>query len=232
MLLHLILLFGGAVQSALCMPAQNPSDNVEASPTSPWGPSGTPHYPHRKPLTIEELQARQPLDGLPSNSNVTLVYAALGIGHQNYTCNGTAYVQSKTGDGASALLYDVTRFLEYNPREIKRLAQDCNYAACKYPQILDNLLGDHYFSALVEPTFNLTRAQPPRVLSAVKTDAVTPNPKNVAWLFLTANPANDITNGLKEAYRFDTYRGVAPASCDEVGETVSVAYTAQYWFYD
>ena len=52
-----------------------------------------------QPLTSQQLQAKQPLNGLPSNSQYSLVYTTLGIGHQNYTCSNGVYVQTEEGDG-------------------------------------------------------------------------------------------------------------------------------------
>jgi len=196
--------------------------------------SQPPSYnPHSHILTVSELQTQQPLLALPSNSNVTLLYSTLGIGVQNYTCNGTNFVQTSPGDGASALLYDTTHFLQRHPAYIQNLTQVCNYASCEFPRLLHRLLGDHYFSDLLVPTFNLTLAEPTRVLSASKSgDVAAPSSSDIDWLFLTANPTNGITQGLAEVYRIDTFQGKAPSSCSGVGSTTSVPYSAQYWFYE
>ena len=194
-------------------------------------PSSDEHPGHAV-VTAQQLQLQQPLNGLPSNNNVTLAYSTLGIGLQNYTCNGTAYVQTESGDGASALLYDTTEFLERHPNQINDLAQHCNYEQCDYPHLLNRLLGDHYFSVAHTPTFNLTYADTDLVLSAAKVgDEPAPASQDIDWLLLTANTTDGITQGLAEVYRIDTYRGKAPSACDKAGQAVQVPYTAQYWFF-
>lgn len=226
--LYAFVTLGCLLYSAYGLPAPTKSNGR----SKPYPPNYKKSIHHRI-LTTEQLQFEQPPSNLPSNSNVTLVYSTLGIGHQNYTCNGTAFVQTKPGDGATALLYDTTEFLERNPDEINTLAQDCNYRKCKYPQLLSRLLGNHYFSAAIIPTFDLSHANPPLILSAVKSgDVPAPESNNIDWLFLTANPPDGISRGLSEVYRIDTFHGKAPASCHNDGQTTSIPYTAQYWFYD
>lgn len=182
-------------------------------------------------LSTLQLQTEQPLEALPSNSNVTLIHSTLGIGHQNYTCNGTAFVQTEPGDGAVAFLYDTTAFLQRRPNAVNTLAERCNYESCRFPQLLNRLLGEHYFTADLIPTFALSEADPPLILSAAKAgDVPAPDSTNIDWLLLTANPAA-VSEGLSEVYRVDTFGGKPPATCSSVGEMTSIPYTAQYWFY-
>ena len=72
---------------------------------------------------MNHLQNQQPLNGLTSNQNVTLKHVGLGIGLQNYTCNGTAYVQSLPGSGGYATLYDVTDYLAAKPQQAGSLTR-------------------------------------------------------------------------------------------------------------
>lgn len=204
-----------------------PAPKESGSSPKPYSPKKE-HTGNPKILTVEQLQAQQPSNGLPSNSNVTLVYSTLGIGNQNYTCNGTAYVQTEPGDGAVAQLYDTTEFLRRNPSEINTLSQDCNFEDCKYPHLFSLLLGQHFFTADLVPTFDLFNADPPLLLSGVKDgDVPAPDSSDVDWLFLTQK---DPSQGLSEVYRIDTFQGKPPSSCSGNGD-LSVPYTAQYWFY-
>ena len=147
--------------------------------------------------------------------------------------NGTAFVQTEPGDGAVAILYDTTSFLQENPQEISTLAQDCNYESCAFPELLAQALGEHYFSASLIPTFDLYKAVPRLIISASKASGVpAPDSADLDWLLLTANPAAGPVQGLAEVYRIDTYTGKPPSSCRKEGRTISVPYAAQYWFYD
>ncbi|KAK5120716.1 hypothetical protein LTR85_006074 [Meristemomyces frigidus] len=198
-------------------------------------------FPFRS--AAQQLQSQQPtLNGLPSNSNVTLRYVALGVGNQNYTCNGATWVQTDAGDGALATLYDATAFLSLDTPAIKTLPSDrlAQFKATNECQDTANLLpyltplGIHYFDESNRPTFNLSHANPPLVLSSRKCDSVTaPVAGAVPWLYLI--DANDgITNGLKAVYRLETAGGTAPSSCPsaETGSQTSIPYAAEYWLYD
>ncbi|KAK4541516.1 hypothetical protein LTR36_007962 [Oleoguttula mirabilis] len=191
----------------------------------------------------QQLQPQQPtLDGLPSNSNVTLRYVALGVGNQNYTCNGTAWVQTNAGDGALATLYDATSWLAADTSAIKTLPANrlARFKAANDGQDLANLLpylkplGIHYFDESNRPTFNLTHANPPLVLSSRKIDSVAaPVADAIAWLYLL-DADDGITDGLKAVYRVETAGGVAPSSCSsgQTGSQTSIPYAAEYWLYD
>jgi len=192
----------------------------------------------------QQLQSQQPyLNGLPSNSGMTLKYVALGVGTQNYTCNGASWVQTDSGDGANATLYDATSYLAQHTSEIsilpaKRLLEfvlsgECQQAADNNPYL--DVLGKHYFDSENRPTFNLYDANPPLFLSAAKVDSATaPYPSvNVAWLYLVDN-GDGLSNGLKAVYRVETAGGAAPTSCSssEENQQTFIPYAAEYWFYD
>ena len=207
-------------------------------PTPPYEwPEHWPHHP--KLLSTEQLQEEQPtLNGLPSNSNVTLFAATLGVGVQNYTCNGTEFVQSVKGSGAEALLFDITELLKSGAENVNTVAEQCSNGQC--PECLEiNLIGNHYFhffedKDLNTPIFNLSHAKPPSVLAGTKIgDVPAPDSKDdVDWLFLTDGNKR-ITQHLTEVYRVDS-NGGQPAnglSCHKKGKELSVPYAAQYWFY-
>ena len=228
--LYSLLALGSLLVSTYCMPAPAGSASRRGGP--PECEDGSNQI-----LSTEELQAKQPtLEGLASNSNVTLIHATLGIGHQNYTCNGTEYVQSEPGSGATALLYDITDFLKAHPDHIDTVAEDFKEARYSFIEsaLTSNLIGNHYFSEDVVPIFNLSKAENAPVLSGVKIgDVPAPDSEDVDWLFLTANPMDGITHDVSEVYRVDTYKGTLDdLTCDDSSPRYKrSAYAAQYWFY-
>lgn len=190
----------------------------------------------------QTLQSQQPLlTGLPSNSNVTLQYVALGVGNQNYTCDGTSYVQTKSSDGALAMLYDATPYLASNPSAIGSLASDrvakveagmCDDETNSNPEL--EYLGQHFFTSQMVPTFDLYMADPELKLSGSKVSAVpAPVADAVSWLYLL-DCGDGTSNGLNTVYRVETAQGVAPSSCtaEEKGKQLAVTYAAEYWFYN
>ena len=205
--------------------------------------SGVTSLPYQTKTSAQQLQSLQPtLTGLPSNSNLVLQYVGLGVGTQNYTCNGSTWIQTSVGDGAFATVYDATSYLAAHTSSIStlpsnRLAQyklfnECQDLANLLPYL--SVLGNHYFDASNRPTFNLSHASPPLVLSAAKLNSVAaPVSGAIPWLYL--GDANDgITQGLKAVYRVETAGGVAPSSCSsaQAGANTDVPYAAEYWFYD
>ena len=199
--------------------------------------------PFQRQSPAQQLQSQQPLlDGLPSNSGLILQYVGLGVGTQNYTCNGATWVQTGPGNGALATLYDATSWLATHTSSIPSLPSNrlALYKIVNEHQVLANLLpclsvlGNHYFDANSRPTFNLDHANPPLVLSAAKIDSVkAPVLDAIPWLYLA--DANDgITRGLKSVYRVETAGGVAPSSCTsaQTGSRTFIPYAAEYWFYD
>lgn len=226
--LHTLLAFGLFLTSAYCIPApgmSKPHHTYHPKPTAHGGP------PHQV-LTVQQLQTLQPLNALPSNSNVTLQYTTLGIGTQNYTCNGSVYVQSGANNGAVAVLYNTTPYLRSHPNQINNLTTYCNYQNCVIKGLKKHVLGEHYFSAAGVPTFDLYNAHPALLLSAQKIgDVKAPQAGNVDWLLLDASPSAP-SNGLTEVYRIDTDGGVAPSSCSTPGMQTQIPYAAQYWFFD
>ncbi|TKA30710.1 hypothetical protein B0A50_02430 [Salinomyces thailandicus] len=194
-----------------------------------------------KPYT-EKLQSKQPLQpGLPANTELTLQYVTLGLGVQNYTCNGQRYIQNEAGDGAHATLYDATHYLGALPTEINTLpprrlfAYESLHQREQVANVAPHLqvLGEHFFTSALVPTFDLSEAKPPLRLSAAKAAAVpAPTDDAVAWLYLVDRDDGQ-SDGLKAVYRVETVKGVAPSSCtaEETGSQLAVSYAAEYWFY-
>jgi len=95
--------------------------------------------------------------------------------------------------------------------------------------------GHHYFAGAV-PTFDISGTAEKISFSGKKDDGI-PAPASadkgitgsgaVDWLQLSTNGAS---SGASMVYRVLTAGGVA-AACTEAGQTDSVPYTAQYWFY-
>lgn len=95
--------------------------------------------------------------------------------------------------------------------------------------------GHHYFAGAV-PTFDISATAEKISFSGKKDDGI-PAPAAadkgitgsgaVDWLQLGTNGAS---SGASMVYRVFTAGGVA-AACTEAGQTDSVPYTAQYWFY-
>ena len=237
--LYSLLAIGSILSSTYCLPHNLPDD---CPPTDPYHRSH--NHDHGNILSIQELQTKQPtLTGLASNANVTLFVAALGVGTQNYSCNGSEYVQTIDGSGAKANLFDITEYLEHNPDRIDHVAQAYMESenGSKHPGLSElltsNYVGYHYFdfdhkTETNIPTLNLTQAAGAPVLSAAKIgDVKAPNSNNVDWLFL--KDANDgISDGLVEAYRVDTEKGVlSDLTCKPGDKPKAIKYAAQYWFY-
>lgn len=217
-----------------------------AAPAADWPPRKNyqkkrPHHGDNKDSNqwhrysaaqIQTLKPQMPtLDGLAPNNNVTLFVPVLGIGHQNYTCNGTDFVQSEPQSGALANLYDITSLLMSGDADANTIAQD--YSNGRLRGELGPQVGLHYFSEDSVPVFNLTGAPEEAVLAGAKISAVpAPDAKgNVPWLFLM-DAGNGVSRKLNTVYRVDTDKGVNHwEKCRQEGKTKSVKYAAQYWFY-
>lgn len=178
---------------------------------------------------VQSLKPVMPtLDGLASNTNVTLFVPVLGVGNQNYTCNGTEFVQTEPDSGAVADLFDITGLLLRDSSSADSLAQDFKDGRLRGlgPQI-----GIHYFSEDNVPVFNLTEAPDEAVLAGAKIGSVeAPDSEmDVPWLFLL-DAENGVSKKLNTVYRVDTDKGVKHREmCHEVGKVVEKPYAAQYW---
>lgn len=193
---------------------------------------------------------------VPSNQTAVTVptgtptYIALGVGVQNYTCGSTGTFAST---GAVAKLFDISCLVNTS---VFPVIQDIVYAMSgnvKGQALVSRIqtalksessvLGDHYF--IPNPAVNGTGLTPvfdfragvkkgdPSGYISVKKLGGTASPagsSNVDWLMLQ-NIGGTIGGKLANTVmRVDTKAGQPPASCTP-NATVSVAYTAKYWFY-
>ena len=183
--------------------------------------------------SVDQVQTLKPqmptLDGLAPNTNVTLFVPVLGVSNQNYTCNGTEFVQTEAESGATANLFDITSLLMTGEADAATLAQD--FKDGRLRGRLGPQIGLHYFSEDNVPVFNLTAAPEEAVLAGAKIGSVdAPDAEmDIPWLFLL-DAQNGVSRKLNTVYRVDTHKGVNHReSCREVGKTKSKAYAAQYW---
>lgn len=181
----------------------------------------------------------------------TLVYVALGLGTQNYTCGPTG---TFTSAGAVAKLFDISCLAKTGPifASIQDVAFDAASTAKgaalvgKIASLIKSkpiTLGDHYF--IPNPAPNATGLSPefdfragvkkgdPTGFAVVKKIASSPSPAgaaNVDFLALQ-NIGGTIGGSLaNNVMRLDTKGGQPPASCTP-NSTIAVPYAAKYWFY-
>ena len=99
-----------------------------------------------------------------------------------------------------------------------------------------NVLGHHYFEFASTPTFDLSKVGT-ILYCAKKNEVKAPATANkgpagtgaVDWLFLSAEDGYTSV-GASAVYRVVTAGGVSP-NCTSAGQTISVQYAAEYWFY-
>ncbi|KAM3075212.1 hypothetical protein ACMFMG_007339 [Clarireedia jacksonii] len=174
---------------------------------------------------------------LPSPSG-TLTYVALGRGIQNYTCSTVG--GKPAAIGAVASLYDATYLAKCQASTANNLPNSAVYTPLppseSAPFMGLPLLGHHFFAADGTPTFNLSSVS--KLLYAAKAADIaaplnaSPGPANtgaVDWLKLSAK-SGYASVGLTEVYRVDTAGGNPTATCASTG-TLSIEYSALYWFY-
>ncbi|KAH6692783.1 hypothetical protein BKA61DRAFT_663117 [Leptodontidium sp. MPI-SDFR-AT-0119] len=202
--------------------------------------------------TVQVADAELAPPVLPSSGNLielpipslSLKYIAVGRGVQNYTC--ITPDAAPVAIGAIAKLYDatdiaytsttllhmfpplaVTITTPHNPSTSLRL----------YSKILKPL-GHHFFDAAGTPIFDLHPAG--EILFATKIQSVkapataSKGPAGtgaVDWLYLGNKTAGYTSIGLRAVYRVVTAGGISPG-CSSAGESHSVDYAAEYWFYE
>lgn len=187
------------------------------------------------------------------------VRVAAGHGVQNYTCASAGATPSLVG--ALAVLYDVTALYPGSGPEalsmeawtglasslLRDTAMPLNDEAERQdsepfqpdaPVTVGGatlpVLGHHYFDAAGTPTFDLyaqkERLACSKIGSAKAPASADAGPEGtgaVDWLYLTAKAGSV---GLGAVYRVNTAGG-GPLKCDTAGQTFSVSYGSQYWFY-
>ncbi|KAI0972178.1 hypothetical protein F4678DRAFT_53521 [Xylaria arbuscula] len=204
-----------------------------------------------------DLPSTGGVTALPSPDAV-LKHIAVGHGVQNYTCNTAGVAGSSIG--ALAVLYDITSLYpgsgpyalsstnwnNFTSTVLRTTSMpiDASNPSSPFPaEAALNVsgvrktipfLGHHYFDISGTPTFSL-RDDAELLKSQKITDIPAPSTADkgltgegaVDWLYLSDKGGSV---GLTKVYRVLTSGGAA-AVCGAVGETQSVPYTAQYWFY-
>jgi hypothetical protein len=207
---------------------------VQGSFTSWYVPSLSLHLILHQPNTSP---APTPLPAV--SSGASLQHIAIGRGTQNYTCASSTTDSAPVAAGAIATLFNATcdsaRLNDRVLADVTALA--LNYAIPTGPEATQRLSGHHYFTDKKVPMFDMrtettnygyVQALPDVVKSAAPKDA-SPGPNqmgSVAWLKLNA-----VEGDYKEVYRVHTAGGAPPKTCEGMGSTFTVEYSAQYWFY-
>jgi hypothetical protein len=169
----------------------------------------------------------------------TLRHIAIGRGTQNYTCASSTADALPVANGAVATLFNATcdsaRLNDRVMADVTTLA--LNYAIPAGVEATQRISGHHYFTDKKVPMFDMrtetanygwVQALPDVVKSSAPKDA-SPGPNNmgsVAWLKLNA-----VEGDYKEVYRVHTAGGAPPKTCEGMGSSFQVEYSAQYWFY-
>ncbi|CAE6386181.1 unnamed protein product [Rhizoctonia solani] len=161
-------------------------------------------------------------------------YIALGVGTQNYTCSAAG---TYTSAGAVATLIDLSCLEQSEPETFENIQTYAynvignwnNVEATLGPYI--HVLGKHYFvsqSGAIAPKFDFSQTGNGYVISKKIGGASSPDgTQNVDWLELQ-NTSGSLA---KYVYRVNTQGGQPPASCT-LGQSVTVPYTAKYWFFN
>ncbi|KAG8729987.1 hypothetical protein FRC12_020586 [Ceratobasidium sp. 428] len=181
---------------------------------------------------------------IPEKAKV--VYITLGVGTQNYTCTAAG---NYTSAGAVAELIDTSCIYEYHQKLFDELPDRVYNKIGMYSHQLPSLhkieaifgyyphmLGKHYFTSqngAIAPVFDFRTSKKgdENAFTIDKRVGGIPSPdgkKNIDWLQLEST-----AGGLaKYTFRVDTKGGVAPKSCHKEGHTITVPYTAMYWFFN
>ncbi|KAK7451722.1 hypothetical protein VKT23_012401 [Stygiomarasmius scandens] len=157
-------------------------------------------------------------------------YVYLGVGTQNYTCNGSSYTYVKVNTKGS-LLKHYPGGPELNGNEyVKNGGLDGFDGLGSAPY-----LGEHFFVGNIPrwdfsvPGGIFDGNENAFVMGAQPAAANIPAPKstgsdNVAWLYLKKQDGQLAD----EIYRTDTRGGVAPQSCSG-SDSIQVKYVSVYW---
>ena len=192
---------------------------------------------------------------LPSPSG-TLKAIGVGRGTQNYTCAAASTATPTpvpVAVGAVATLFDASpALIPYSPAQgLLMLEEVVNDIVCTNfsTQSINNAvtqskgyvreLGQHYFNAAGQPTFDLTQSGTGFLVAKKIGDIPAPAGASmgqtgqafgaVDWLTLTDAGSSQ---GVSEVYRVATAGGKAPSACDGSAYAIQIQYAALYWFYD
>ncbi|KAJ5595231.1 uncharacterized protein N7459_001439 [Penicillium hispanicum] len=188
---------------------------------------------------------------LPSpSSHLSLKYVALGRGTQNYSCPSSSVDTRNSiapvATGAAATLFDASCLAASSLtllHEMPAVVGNAPLGSLAFMAELlsqvtntsDIILGEHYFDAKGNPSFDLRLSNSDDWMISKKTASVvapkrvsTPErSQDVPWLKLDRKEGN----GIKEVYRVMTFEGGPPSTCAGLNGTVLVQYAAEYWFY-
>ncbi|KAH7317511.1 hypothetical protein B0J17DRAFT_348289 [Rhizoctonia solani] len=161
-------------------------------------------------------------------------YIVLGVGTQNYTCSSAG---SYTSAGAVATLIDIGCAYGSDP-ELFADVQDYAYNVIGNWNNIESALGPyfhtlgkHYFVAQdgsIAPKFDFSQSGNGYTVAKKIGGATSPDgSQNVDWLELQS------TSGslAKYVFRVNTRGGQPPASCS-AGQSLTIPYTAKYWFFN
>ncbi|OKL59348.1 hypothetical protein UA08_05166 [Talaromyces atroroseus] len=188
-----------------------------------------------------------PLSTPPMDSIVT--YLALGVGYQNYTCDASS-TDPPVPIGATANLFDVscmaenTNFLAGLPRALQYMSPDSVVLAAvvldKFTASINDttngfLLGSHYFTGSpAQATFDLSLMGGSIIQGAKLSSSTAPTTApsmSVDWLRLgNITPVGIDTTNITDIYRVWTAGG-QPGNCAKKAETLTIKYSAIYFFY-
>ncbi|CCO35027.1 hypothetical protein BN14_09140 [Rhizoctonia solani AG-1 IB] len=167
-------------------------------------------------------------------SGVQPEYIALGVGTQNYTCSSTG---TYTSAGAVATLIDISCLEQSDPDTFQNVQTYAYNVIGNWNSVISilgpyvHVLGKHYFisqSGSIAPKFDFSQNGNGYVVAKKIAGASSPDgTQNVDWLELQ-NTSGSLA---KYVYRVNTQGGQPPASCT-AGQTVTVPYTAKYWFFN
>lgn len=195
-----------------------------------------PILPLHTSWMLTNTPAPTPLPAI--SAGLTLRHIAIGRGTQNYTCAASSS-DAPVAAGAFATLFNATcdtaRLNVQVLTDVTKLA--LNYAVPTTPEAEKYKSGHHEFTEKKIPLFKLqtdevnygyVQAKPDDIKSSAPKDASTG--KNglgsVPWLKLNA-----VEGDYKEVFRVNTAGGVAPKTCQGITGSITVDYSAQYWFY-
>ncbi|KAF2654442.1 hypothetical protein K491DRAFT_717155 [Lophiostoma macrostomum CBS 122681] len=227
---------------------------VNALPSFGWGQN----QPREDAVTayggndISKLAKYLPSSNLPKPDGLELKFVGLGIGTQNYTCNGDKSAAPGT-TGALATLYDMGSGLANDPMAAWKLASVTGLALSLYnyheslmwylnSQGYQDVLGHHFFTPGTPssvPTFLISKIQqnPPVAYVAKKDNVTAPawafkglsGEGAIPWLRLVDNGKS--SGGVNTVYRVETAGGNATPNCENRPAHWEVPYAAQYWVY-
>jgi hypothetical protein len=194
------------------------------------------HLPYQDTLTL-------PTDGAKPT------FITLGSGVQNYTCTPAG---NYTSAGAVAKLYDIsclygtpnfdqlTSIVHDRPKQATvshSLARELRMIGISWGRA--QFVSDHYFvpnplGTGLSPKFEFHAPEPvkDRFVIGKRLSGIPAADPNDIDLLLLGNIAEGKAGGnlSKYVYRVSTKGGQPPKSCNP-GESISVPYDAQYWFY-